>query len=84
MQVAPVPSCIAGTVLLIVDWQKSPDRLRSLVLVAPELVVERELLRSDRQRARRDTGRKDGAAQADPDRTTGGGVLKRVYDDKAN
>ena len=58
VQVAPVPSCIAGTVLLIVDWQKSPDRLRSLVLVAPELVVERELLRSDCQRARRDTDRR--------------------------
>ena len=43
-QLALAPSCGAGTVLLIVVGLKSPDRLGSLVLVAPELVVELELL----------------------------------------
>ena len=53
----PAPSCrSAGPILLIVDGAKIPGRSGSGVLVAPELVVELELLRVDAHRVRRRAG----------------------------
>ena len=52
-RITPAPSCISGTALLIVAGAKIQGRLGSLVLVAPELVAELELLWIDAQRARR-------------------------------
>ena len=49
----PAPSGGSGPILLIVDAAKIPGRSGSGVLVAPELVVELELLRIDAQRVRR-------------------------------
>ena len=49
----PAPSGRSGPILLIVDVAKIPGRSGSAVLVAPELVVELELLRVDAQRVRR-------------------------------
>ena len=52
----PAPSGRSGPILLIVDAAKIPGRSGSGVLVAPELVVELELLRVDAQRVRRREG----------------------------
>ena len=52
----PAPSGGSGPILLIVDAAKIPGRSGSGVLVAPELVVELELLRVDAQRVRRRAG----------------------------
>ena len=49
----PASSGGSGPILLIVDVAKIPGRSGSAVLVAPELVVELELLRVDAQRVRR-------------------------------
>ena len=55
-QSTPAPSGRSGPILLIVDGAKIPGRSGSGVLVAPELVVELELLRVDAQRVRRRAG----------------------------
>ena len=56
-EITPAPSCRSGTALLIVMRAKIQGRLGSLVLVAPELVAELELLWIDAQRARRSSRR---------------------------
>ena len=60
----PAPSGGSGPILLIVDVAKIPGRSGSAVLVAPELVVELELLRVDAQRVRRRAGCNPGTARA--------------------
>ena len=63
-QVTPAPSGRSGPILLIVDVAKIPGRSGSLVLVAPELVVELELLRIDAERMRRRAGCNHAAERA--------------------
>ena len=60
----PAPSGRSGPILLIVDGAKIPGRSGSGVLVAPELVVELELLRVDAQRVRRRAGCNPGTQRA--------------------
>ena len=83
-QIAPAPSCIAGTVLLIVDWQKCRTGLEASSWWRRSLWLSASSSEATVKERGETPAEKDGAAQADPDRTTGGGVLKRVYDDKAN
>ena len=72
----PAPSGGSGPILLIVDAAKIPGRSGSGVLVAPELVVEPELLRVDAQRVRRHGGWQP-ATQSAPWWRSRRGVLKR-------
>ena len=60
----PASSGGSGPILLIVDGAKIPGRSGSAVLVAPELVVELELLRVDAQRVRRPAGCNPGTQRA--------------------
>ena len=60
----PESSGGSGPILLIVDGAKIPGRSGSAVLVAPELVVELELLRVDAQRVRRPAGCNPGTQRA--------------------
>ena len=60
----PASSGRSGPILFIVDGAKIPGRSGSGVLVAPELVVELELLRVDAQRVRRRAGCNPGTARA--------------------
>ena len=71
----PGPSGRSGPILLIVDGAKIPGRSGSGVLVAPELVVELELLRVDAQRVRRGAGCNPGTQRA-PWWRSSRGVLK--------
>ena len=60
----PASSGGPGPILLIVDVAKIPGRSGSAGLVAPELVVELELLRIDAQRVRRGAGCNPGTQRA--------------------
>ena len=71
----PASSGGSGPILLIVDGAKIPGRSGSAVLVAPELVVELELLRVDAQRVRRRAGCNPGTQRA-PSVAKQEGVLK--------
>ena len=77
----PAPSGRSGPILLIVDGAKIPGRSGSGVLVAPELVVELELLRIDAERMRRRAGCNHAAERALVAKQVGG-IIRGHYGPK--